>query len=102
MATYQISFTSPVRDDDDQGRGPEPKYSAVWSFLHNYYGNPAFADGKGSCFRGKKGETAVLTDNSLENGIHELVLVNVPLSTIRDLEQALDKNDMEHGFLQER
>jgi hypothetical protein len=74
MTVRVISF----HDERTDPEGPTPLYSQVWGYLQRNYGNQINKDGKGSCFRGENGETAVLTDNSSRSNVHEVVLINVP------------------------
>jgi len=97
MTTCIIKFR-----EDERFKGvnplvePVPTYSQVHDYLHNLYGEQINKDGKGACFRGLKGETAVLTDNSLERGeSHEVVLIDMPLKVVLDLEKIIERKDFE-------
>ena len=79
--------------EDHQGRGPEPVYSQVYRVLHKYYGQPKLVDGDGSCFRGPKGETAILTDNGKKDQIHEVVIVGASINVVADLEKIIGKQE---------
>jgi len=90
MTAYTISFYEKIKLEELE---VENTYSKVWSVLQEAYGNPINKDGKGSCFRGKNGETAVLTDRGRESEIHEIVLVDVPTDIAKQLEGIVNNKD---------
>jgi hypothetical protein len=91
MAVQIVSFYDEKKYDPDGPRpNPnQPLYGRVWDYLHNQLGLPIKADTHGSCFRGKNGETAILTDDSTNSPIHEVVLVNVSSEIIAGLEKIM-------------
>ncbi|MDD5191652.1 MAG: hypothetical protein PHH54_01975 [Candidatus Nanoarchaeia archaeon] len=87
MTVYVINFYDDTKNVEVPG-----VYSNIWEYLHKQYDNPVYADGSGSCFRGKNGETAVLTDNSTTSKTHQLVLIDTPSDVLRGLEEIV-KNE---------
>jgi hypothetical protein len=69
----------------------EAAYSKIWEHLRNSYGQPINTDGIGACFRGPKGETAVLVDNSQDKDYDEIVLIKMPIEVASTLEKIIQE-----------
>jgi hypothetical protein len=87
MAVTVISFYDEGKDSESLNS----IYSRIWDTLQKQYGHPINLDGNGSCFRSHDGQTAVLTDNSLNSPVHELILIDVPNTIVEGLEKIMAK-----------
>ena len=91
MVVYVRSFYQKITEENIESPSV---YSEVWTYLWHIYGNQINDDGSGSCFRGKNGESAILTDKSHSNDlVHEIVLVNPSEGVVDGLEKVLRQEE---------